>query len=99
MRFQIQSPKSQHGGKVPTFEPQEPIKVWFMSDLDSLMQKRILGLVLQVGSSFLLNPTLNTSPKPHLQEVLPYRHPCHTWDLALGIPCEVVSPNFHALNG
>ena len=28
------------------------------------MQK-ILGLVLQVRCSFLLNPTLNTSPKPH----------------------------------
>ena len=38
-------------------------------------------LVLRVGSSFLLDPTLNTSPKPHLQKVLPCRHPCHTKDL------------------
>ena len=26
-------------------------------------------------------------------------HPCHSWDLGLGTPCELVSPNFHALNG
>ena len=50
----------------------------------------------RVESSFLLNPTLNTSPKLDLQKVLPYRHPCHTWD-----PCEVaISPNFPcSLNG
>ena len=34
----------------------------------------------KVGSSFLLNSTLNTSPKPRLQKVLPSRHQCHTWD-------------------
>ena len=51
-----------------------------------------------VGSSCLLDPTLNTSPKHHLQKALPCRHPCHTWDLGLGTPREVVSPNFHALN-
>ena len=55
--------------------------------------------MLRVESSFLLDPTLNTSPKPHLQKVLWCRHPCHTWDLELGTPYEVVSPNFHALNG
>ena len=31
-------------------------------------------------------------PKPHLQDLLPCRHPCHTWVLRLGTPCEVVSP-------
>ena len=57
-----------------------------------------MGLVLSVGSSFLLNPILNASPEPHLQKVLPCRHPCHTWDLDLGITYEVVSSDFHALN-
>ena len=27
------------------------------------------------------------------------RRPCHAWDLGLGTMCEVVSPNFHDLNG
>ena len=43
--------------------------------------------------------TLNTTSEPHLQKVLPCEHPCHTWDLRLGTMCEVVSPNFHNLNG
>ena len=34
MRSQVPSPthisKSQHGGKVPTFEPQETIKIWII---------------------------------------------------------------------
>ena len=58
-----------------------------------------VALVLKYGSSFLLNPTLNTSYKPPLHKVLLCTHPCHTWDLRLGSPCEVVSPNFLALNG
>ena len=33
------------------------------------------------------------------KKVFPYRYPCHTWELGLGIMCEVLSPNFHALNG
>ena len=56
-----------------------------------------MDLVLRVGSSFFPDPTPNTSPEPHLQIMLPRGHPCHTWDLELGTPCEVVSPNFHAL--
>lgn len=41
-------------------------------------------LVLRVGSSFLLYPTLNTSPELRLQELLPCRHPCHAYDIGLG---------------
>ena len=52
-----------------------------------------MGLVLRVGPSFFLDPTLNTSRKRHLQKVLSCGHPCHTWDLGLGTLCEVVSPN------
>ena len=43
-----------------------------------------MRLMLGDGSRFLLDPTLNTSPKPHLQKLLPCGHPCHTWDLG---PC------------
>ena len=56
-------------------------------------------LELRVWSSFLLYASPNTSPSPHLQKELSCMHPCHTWNLRLGNPCEVVSPNFHALNG
>jgi hypothetical protein len=90
--------ESQHGGKVPTFELMNPLKYEPYWDLYYFTQK-ILGFVLQVGSSSLLNPTLNTSPMLALQKVLPCRHPCHTWALGFGAPCEVVSPNFHALCG
>ena len=79
--------------QVRTFESQEIMKVWF------LFIKSGSWLVWRVGSSFLLNPTFNTSPKTHLQTMLLHKHPCHTWDTWFGIPCEVVSPNFHALNG
>ena len=61
--------------------------------------KLYTGLVFKVGFSFMLDPALNISPKPQLQKVLSCRHLCHTWDWGLGTPCEVVSPNFHALNG
>ena len=56
-------------------------------------------LLLRVGSSFLDNLNLNTSPQLHLQKVLLCKHPCHTWDSGLGTLREVVSPNSHALNG
>ena len=76
----VQSPihvnKFQHGGKVPTFEPQETVRVYSWL----YYAKEFLGLVVRVGFSFLLNQTLNTSPKSHLQKVLPCRCPCHTWD-------------------
>ena len=88
--------KSQHGGKVPTFEPQENIKIWLIIiKVGSWLfyAEIFTGLALRVGSSSLLDPTFNTSPEPHLQKVLPCRHPCHTWDLGLGtrvksqLPC------------
>jgi hypothetical protein len=96
-KSQVSSPtyvnKSQHGGKVPTFEPQQTITVWFVSisfGPTLIYVSKFLGHMLRVGFSFLLDLTLNTSPKHHLQRLLPCRHSCHT--------CEVVNPNFHALN-
>ena len=65
-----------------------------------IMSKNLPDHWLRVEStSFLLDTTHNTSPNPHLQKVSPCRHPCHSWDLGLGTPCKVLSPNFHALNG
>jgi hypothetical protein len=87
--------------KVPTFEPQDIIKIWLIViqvEPRLLYTKVFAGLVLRVGSSFLLNPTLDTHLKLHLQKVLPCRYPCHIWDPGLGTMCEVISPNFHALN-
>ena len=49
-----------------------------------ILCKKFSGLVLQARYGFLLNPTLNTSPKPQLLKVRPCRHPYHTWDLGLG---------------
>ena len=54
------------------------------SDVDYFMRNVFEQLVLRVGSSFWLNPTLNASPKPHLQNMLSCWHPCHTWDQDLG---------------
>ena len=98
MRSQVPSPthvgKSQHGGKVPAFEPQETIKIWLIlirSRISIILCKIFAGLVFNFGSSKKRDPTCNTNPKSHLQKVLSCRHPCHTWDLGLETPCEVVS--------
>jgi hypothetical protein len=68
---------SQHRVKVPTSEPQETMDTWSWL----FYVKMLTQLVLRVGSSCSLNPTLSTSPKPYLQKVLPCRHPWDTWDL------------------
>ena len=39
-------------------------------------------------------PQLSTH-KPYLQKVLPCRHPCCTWDLGLGTPCEPALTGVH----
>ena len=62
------------------------------------MQIYLRGLCWKLGIVFLLDPTLDASPKLHFQKVLSCRYSCHTWDFGLESPCEVVSPNFHALN-
>jgi hypothetical protein len=57
--------KFQHGGKVPTFEPQETLKIylWFtFIEVGSCLfyaKHTFSELVLRVGSSFLLDPTLS----------------------------------------
>jgi hypothetical protein len=60
--------KFQHGGRVPNFESQEPIK-----DMVSVRPRFFYA------KNFLLDPTLNTCPKPQLQKMMPRRHLCHTW--------------------
>ena len=87
--------KSQHGGKVPTFEPQETNRIWmivFKVGVWIFYAKHFAGLVLNDGSSFLFDPILYTSPKPCLQKSV---------DVWLGTrdPCEGWVPTSHALNG
>ena len=103
---QVPSPthvkKSQHVGKISTCEPQVTTKIWLIViKVGSWLfcANYSWGLGLRVGSSFLLNPTCNTSSKPHLQKVLSCRHPCHSWDLGLGAQCDLVSPNFYSPRG
>jgi hypothetical protein len=94
--------KSQYGGKVPTFSPQETIQKWLMMiKVRSWLfwAKTCAWVVLRVGSSFLLDPLSTQVPSLNLQKVLPCRHPCHTWDLGLGTMCEMLSPSFQAING
>jgi hypothetical protein len=78
--------KSQHGGKAPTFEPREITRfrsMFICIRFWLFHAKQIIGTC--VGSWVRLARANG--------------HPCHTRDLGLGIPCEVVSPNFHAHNG
>ena len=84
-RSPTHSSRSQHGGKAPTFEPQQTIKIrLIITKFGSWFYLKIFTwLVLRVGYGCFLDPTLNTSPKPHLPKMLPYGHLCHTWD-----PCE-----------
>ena len=92
-----------HGGKVPTYDPQETIKIWICIIIvgSLLFYAQIsAGLVLRQRLSFLLDPTLNTSPKPHLKKKC--CRACNyiilgTHDLRVHV--KVVSPNYHALNG
>jgi hypothetical protein len=63
--------KSQHGGKVPTCELQVTTKIWLIiSEVGFLLFYAYIfeGLGLRAGSSFLIYPIHNTSPKPHLQK-------------------------------
>ena len=87
--------------KVPTFEPQGMKEIWLIITKDGswLFYGRIFSkLVLKYGFSFLLDPTLKRSPKPHLQKVLSCRHPCHICNLQIGVLYEVICPSCHALN-
>jgi hypothetical protein len=89
-------PKSQHGGKVPTFEPQESIRIGLM--LITLYKNESWELCGELGVAFC--STQLSRRVPNLQKVLPCRrHPCDTRGLGPGALCEVDSPNSHALNG
>jgi hypothetical protein len=105
--------KSRHGGKTPTFEPQETIQMWLIVvKVGSWLvdAKIFVGRVLRLGSSFLLDPALNTSPKPHLRKTLPWKHPPASRHVASslcllpgvltacshGVPCPIhVSKSWH----
>ena len=94
-----QVPSPTHISKSQLLSLKKPLKsscLSLKSDLRFYMQKINRGICIECKK---LDPTLNTSVKPHLQKVLSCRHPRPTWDLRLETPCEVVSPNFSALNG
>ena len=93
--FQVPSPTQV--SKSQLVWPQVITKIWLnIIKVGSWLfyAKMFMGLGLRVGSNVLFDPIRNTSPKPHLQKVLPCRHPCHRWDSGLETMCEVVSPNF-----
>ena len=82
---------SQHGGKVLTFEPQETIRIRFIIievGILIILCKSMNGTCVESGVySLLLDPILNTSPKPRILKKC-----CHvsihvilgTWNLGLG---------------
>jgi hypothetical protein len=92
MGSRVSSPT--HDGKSELFEPSRHhyniVNRHEGQVLITLCKEYSRGLVVDGWSSFLLDPTLNTSPLPHLQKVLPCRHSCHARDLGLGIPREVM---------
>ena len=96
MGSQVPSPthvsKSQHGGKVPTFEPRETTKLWLIVVRIGFLifyAKVFTGLVLRVGSCFLLAQLSIQVPS------LTFTKSCHvcthvilgTWDSGLGASC------------
>jgi hypothetical protein len=80
--------KSQHEDKAIKFWAlKNPLKYQWNRTVIMFMQNYSHDLCWELGSHFLLDPTLNTSPKLHLHKVLPCRHPCHhTWDVGLWDP-------------
>ena len=103
---QVPSPtrvtKSQHGGKVSTSEHQGTIKIRLINiEVGSglIYAEVFAGLGLRVGSSFLARPHSQHKSQASSSNVLSCRHPCHSWDWGFGVPCEVVSSNFHVLDG
>ena len=59
------------GSQVPTFEPQETLKILLISlksNLDYFYAKISMGLVLRVGSSFLVDPTLYIRATSHTSQ-------------------------------
>ena len=96
----LASPNMEAKSKLLSF--QKPFKYGWLSlklELDHFKQKDSHELWWALGLSCWLNPILNTSHEPYLQNVFPCRHPCHTWDFGTWDPHEVVSPNSHALDG
>ena len=84
-----------------TCEPQDTIKIWWNINKGRSWlyhAKKFVGLVLRVGSSFLLTQ-FSTQVTGHLQKVLPCRYPCHTWGLGFGTPCDPALSYWSVLDG
>ena len=64
------------------------------------MQSSTRDLCWELYIAFCLTQLSTQVPSLTSKKVcLPCRHLCHTWNLGLGTPCEMVTPNFLALNG
>ena len=64
----------EHGGKHPPFEPQETIKIWFLS-LELYLYQFIENIIGACVECLVSLTSLNTSPKPNLKRC------CHTQNL------------------
>ena len=88
--------KSHHGGKVPKSEHQETIKIWFTFNIvrSLLLYARIFArFSWELGLSF-FSAQLSTQVLN-----LTFKNCCQVGIyVILGTLCEVISPNFHALN-
>ena len=96
MGSQVPSPESQ----VLTFEPQATIEIWVINiKVGSWLfyAKVFAGLVVTVGSSFSVRP--NSQHKSQASPPKSVAMLASMSSLGLGTLCEVVSPNFRALNG
>jgi hypothetical protein len=60
--------ESQHGGKVPTFEPQGTIEISIKVGSWLFYEKGFVGLVLRIGPSFCSTQLSTQVPSPHLQK-------------------------------
>jgi len=61
-----------------------PKSQWYQHSHQSHVLIRSWKKNKKIPHDFYSWPTLNSSPKPHLQKMLPCEHPYHTWDLGLG---------------
>jgi hypothetical protein len=93
--------KSQNGGKVSTCGSQVTTKVWLViikAKSWLFLCKYVCSLGWKLGLAFCSTQLTTQVPSLTSEKMMPCRHPCHSWDLGLGTPCEVLSSNFHALN-
>ena len=58
-----------------------------------------LRVFVECWAELFARPNSQQKSNPHLQKMLPCKHPCHTWCSWLENPWQVVNLKFHALDG